>query len=260
MSRIGNVLRQPVIAASALLAAILAMTGAFDTFRIVLPLRLAYWLLSIGAGAGFLWLVRRVGPRTSFRLLNGALVTIGAALPATVVAWGLGVALFSAPASLPRLFGLFPAVVVVNGLLLALWRLTERRETIVRVEAEAPPDDIVPETIAARLPPRLARSRLVAIEAQDHYLRVATRDGDALIHMRFADALATLARSDGARVHRSWWVARCAINDATWTGGRGQLRLCDDAVVPVSRTFAEAAKAMSHRPRPGDGHLERGAG
>jgi hypothetical protein len=252
MTRGKNLLHQPVISASLLLAVILAFTGAFDTFQVILPLRFAYRLLAISVGAGFLLLFMRLASRTSsLAAARNIIAAFGAAVPATLAVWLLGIVLFSASASLPRLLGLYPAVVVVNGLLIALWRLTERRETIIEVAPAAfvaTPDDTVPPALAERLPPRLARSRLLAIEAQDHYLRVLTQDGSALVHMRLADALTALEGSDGARVHRSWWVARCAVDDAEWSGGRGQLTLLEGTTVPVSRTFADAAKTMARRP------------
>ena len=62
--------------------------------------------------------------------------------------------------------------------------------------------------------------------------------------MRFADALAALEGMDGVRVHRSWWVARWAVEDAHWSRGRGDLTLAGGLVAPVSRAYAESVRAL----------------
>jgi DNA-binding LytR/AlgR family response regulator len=130
------------------------------------------------------------------------------------------------------------------------FRLTERRHVIVEVPPAEASDNSVPLAIATKLPPRLTRSTLVAVEAQDHYLRILTRDGEALIHMRFSDALAALAQSDGTRAHRSWWVARSAIESTKFANGRGEISLDDGSVVPVSRSFAQQVKSLARQPKP----------
>lgn len=88
----------------------------------------------------------------------------------------------------------------------------------------------------------MARARLVAFEAEDHYLRVRTEAGSALVLMRLGDALEALSGLDGFRTHRSWWVARTAVEAVRWKGGRGVLTLSDGASAPVSRTYAVALK------------------
>ena len=44
------------------------------------------------------------------------------------------------------------------------------------------------------------------------------------------------------QVHRSWWVARGAIEDARRGDGRATLTLKDGSEVPVSRTYAKALR------------------
>ena len=80
------------------------------------------------------------------------------------------------------------------------------------------------------------------MEAEDHYLRIRTDAGSALILMRLGDALEALASRDGFRTHRSWWVARTAVEAARWKAGRGALTLSDGSTAPVSRTYAPALK------------------
>jgi LytTr DNA-binding domain-containing protein len=251
LNRLRGALRHPVCAAAFLFAAILTGTGAFGTYAIILPMRLLYWTLITLSAATALAATSRFGLGTSLpSWAKSPLRAVVAAVPASLAAGGAAALLLPAPLSLRRILAFYPAALILSFLLLALFRLTARRETIVEVPAPPTPDDTVPAPIACRLPPRLARSRLVAVEAQDHYLRVATRDGEALIHMRLTDALAALGKSDGARVHRSWWVARPSIEAMKFVNGRGELTLVDGTRVPVSRRFASQAKELARRPKP----------
>lgn len=244
-------LRQPVFAASLLFAVILTATGAFGTFRIILPLRLAYWILTTFSAAASLLTASRLLSRY-FRSgwVRRAATVVVAAVPTALVAGAAAAFLIPVSFSLRGFAEIYPAALILNLLLLALYRLTARRDVIVNTAPTAAPDDSVPPLIASKLPPRLARGRLLVVEAQDHYLRVTTRDGQALVHMRFADALAALDQSDGIRVHRSWWVARTSIESMKFASGRGELTLVDGSLVPVSRSFAPMVKQIARQPKP----------
>jgi DNA-binding LytR/AlgR family response regulator len=65
---------------------------------------------------------------------------------------------------------------------------------------------------------------------------VFTDVGDDLVLMRMADAAALLADVPGARVHRSWWVARAAVTGTARDGDRTLLRLENGQTAPVSRS------------------------
>jgi DNA-binding LytR/AlgR family response regulator len=77
------------------------------------------------------------------------------------------------------------------------------------------------------------------VEAQDHYLRLHTSKGQDLILMRLSDAIAELDGIEGARTHRSWWVARGAVVSAERAEGRATLTLTDGAQAPVSRSYVK---------------------
>ena len=93
-----------------------------------------------------------------------------------------------------------------------------------------------PARFLARLPAKLAGASLWAVEAEDHYLRLHTSKGQDLILLRLADALGELEGIEGARTHRSWWVARDAVAAVERAEGRTTLTLPDGAKAPVSRT------------------------
>ena len=95
-----------------------------------------------------------------------------------------------------------------------------------------------------RIPAEIAGGTLYAINAEDHYLRIRTSRGNALILMRLGDALAELNGMDGLRTHRSWWVARDGVEKIERTNGKVALQLRDGTSAPVSRTYApEVRKA-----------------
>jgi hypothetical protein len=106
-----------------------------------------------------------------------------------------------------------------------------------RTDREPPAAPREPRFLA-RLPAKLRDAEVWAVEAEDHYLRLHTSKGQDLILMRLSDAVDELAGLDGAQVHRSWWVARNAVDDVQRGDGRAVLTLKDGSEVPVSRTHA----------------------
>lgn len=99
-----------------------------------------------------------------------------------------------------------------------------------------------PSAFMLRVPLHLGTD-LVAIEAQDHYLRIHTRLGSDLILCRFADALNELAETDGLQVHRSWWIAADAVEAVARDGARTFVTLAAGLRAPVSRSFRPAVRA-----------------
>ena len=62
----------------------------------------------------------------------------------------------------------------------------------------------------AWLAPYLSKG-LLAIEAEDHYVHIYTRQGKSLERHRFSDVIAALGQANGLCVHRSWWVCADAV-------------------------------------------------
>ena len=98
----------------------------------------------------------------------------------------------------------------------------------------APASQPSPPRLLARLPARLGRE-VLALQAEDHYVRVHTALGSDLLLMRFADAVAEAEGIPGLRVHRSWWVARAAVASARPEGRRAVLTLTNGLSAPVTR-------------------------
>ena len=84
---------------------------------------------------------------------------------------------------------------------------------------------------------------LIALQAEDHYVRVHTSAGSDLILMRFSDAVAAAqSGQDGLRLHRSWWASAAAIRSIRYKRGSGEARLEGGLTAPVSRTYASALR------------------
>lgn len=102
-------------------------------------------------------------------------------------------------------------------------------------------DETVPERragspLAEKLDPLHRRADLIALMSEDHYLRVHTSAGDSLVRLSLGEALTAVAQIDGARVHRSWWVARDAVDRIEKSSGRMRLVLSNGVKAPVSRS------------------------
>lgn len=94
-----------------------------------------------------------------------------------------------------------------------------------------------------RWPASLRTARLHAVAAEDHFVRIITDRGDALVSGRFSEALKAVADQPGVQVHRSWWVADCAVEALARSGGRWRLQLANDVEAPVSRRFRPEVRA-----------------
>jgi len=234
----GDTARGVGIAAAA--GVFLALTNAFSS-RTGLGLRLAYWVvLMIAAG---LWaefcmrMVRRLpGMEASLpaRFVVSVLV-IG--LPLTVVVWGVTGWVFYGQAYGPDMLpGLVWRVLLITAVMTAIGMAMEPRAATTHGGDEPP-------RFLDRLPPQLRGAVIHAVQAEDHYLRIHTDRGSDLILMRLSDAVAELEGLEGARTHRSWWVARDAVRDVKRGDGRATLTLEGGLAVPVSRRHARALRA-----------------
>lgn len=196
-------------------------------------------LLTIGAAEGLVRLRPQLGVRA---LAIGAAL---AALPGSALV-GASLCVF-APASIVHLTltNLLIETLAMNLILtLVAWRLLggrlEARRTAEAVKSAGP-------GLSHRLPPELRSAPVLALKAEDHYLRVYTTRGEALIHMRIGDAELALTENDGVRTHRSFWVARRAFKGVARADGRMMLKLENGLSVPVSRSRIEAVNSWLER-------------
>ena len=96
------------------------------------------------------------------------------------------------------------------------------------------PDETMHTGFMQLLPPGLGVD-LVYMEAELHYLKVVTAQGQALILYSLKDAVSELPGGDGIVCHRSFWVSKAHIETFKQKGRQGTLVLSDGLQIPVSR-------------------------
>jgi hypothetical protein len=242
-------------------AVVLAVLGPFGTYeRMDLPQRLAHfgiigilsWIQVVLLAAWF----GTIEPIDRWPVAGRmTLVGLLAAVPSTfeviaVHSWLVGpIPLSLAPKLYPENAFLTVIVSVMIGLFVEQ-RLRAKADAERERVAALPPPPVTPEPGTAppaspdflrRIPPALGRD-LLALEMEDHYLRIHTALGSDLVLMRLRDALAELGEKRGLQVHRSWWVATGAVASVDRTPGRPILVLRNGLKVPVSKTFRESVK------------------
>lgn len=227
----------------AIAALFLAFSGAFGTEGAPFGLRLAYWAgLMIGGsamGAITISLIQRFEILETRPWLQGVLIVAILTGPITLMVFVASKSLLPMPdETTVTILTYLPQVLTITIAMTVLNYATERREqTTSATEGRT-------ETVRflSRFPVKLKGATLLAVEAEDHYLRLHTDKGSDLILMRLADAIGELDGIEGARTHRSWWVAKAGIVDVARSDGRATLTLKDGTRVPVSRSYASGLR------------------
>lgn len=225
--------------------AFMAVLAPYGSDSATLPERTAYWMALIIGGGMIGGLVDELlGLRFrgfAVRLAVGSVVMTPAV---TLLVLTVGHAMSGAPLRgsvyvdlLPQVLVICIAVMAVRQLVLSEWFTPDPEEPAA--------DPAL--AFRQRLSARRREARLIAVQAEDHYLRVHTDAGAELITARFGDALNELAGVPGFRTHRSWWVAASALEAVRWRRGRGEARLTCGLSVPVSRSQAGALKLAGWR-------------
>jgi|WetSurMetagenome_2_1015567.scaffolds.fasta_scaffold174740_3 hypothetical protein len=221
---------------------VFTLLAPFGTDRIPLQTR-AVLDFSLGFSSFILlWppmrLALRLGDRAGlpelFVLVGGLVVlTLPVALFSTLIVGG--VMHPSQPTDLVRVYLMILTMVLPLG---TAYLMIERRLLDRPVKAFAPESASMgpagPPRLLARLSSRVGDD-VLALQGEDHYVRVHTALGSDLLLMRMGDAIDELDGMEGERVHRSWWVARRAVVGARVNGRRASLTLSNGLDVPVSR-------------------------
>ncbi len=128
---------------------------------------------------------------------------------------------------------------IVIPLNLLLWLLIDKG-----VQRTRSPDDTHPPPAPEFLErtANLKAEDVLALQAEEHYVRVYSREGADLIHYRFGKAAKEMPPELGLQVHRSWWVADSAVRSAQRGSRRWQLDLATDIAVPVSDSYVAAVR------------------
>lgn len=236
--------------------ALLAILGPFGSYMNGGPIRLlSYWI-----GAMLLGLVlygsayRIVSARAAFgsRIWLGALVgaTLLASIPEALVtraaAFWLWPDLMQLRLPLPVWFAQTATIgmIAMAGVGFALRR-----------SASASRDDLagLPSTGPSVAP---LEGDVLALQMEDHYVRVHRSTGSELILMPLGRAIETM-QAEGLRTHRSWWVATHAVTSVHGNARSMRLLLSNGVAAPVARSAVTRLKAAGwvaqDENRPADG-------
>ncbi len=227
------------------IAALLCLTGANGTEAFPLGRRLAFWLsvMILGtaiAQATHAWLDRALRLRVWQEVV---VMTLAITPPITVVVWLVTAVLDGAMPQLAALPLLVPPVLVVSACMATLHATVNRVPLQSHVHTAAPVAVPPGEAFRARLEFKYRQAEILALSAEDHYLRVHTSAGESLILMRLYDAISELDGIEGSQIHRSWWVAKDAVADVARGDGKVDLLLKGGLRAPVSRRYQKALKA-----------------
>lgn len=247
-----------VLVTATLTGLLLGALGPFGTFERMTPVeRFSFWLACILGGAmiqaPLYWLGDWIGRERHIPawLWVPATAIVGAA-PVTILVNGVAVTLLRASAT-DSFLALYPMVLLITLPIqivthVMLGRRAHRDALAGPLTPVAPqagaaaPTPVAPLEPAVagstpffdRVPKRLGRD-LICLRMEDHYLRVYTSAGDALILMKISDAEAELGAIEGLRLHRSWWAARAAVTGWRRDGKSLELTLRNGLTVPVAR-------------------------
>jgi len=89
---------------------------------------------------------------------------------------------------------------------------------------------------------------ILALESEDHYVRVHGMRKSELLLMRLRDAIAEMDGTDGEQTHRSWWVTREAVAEITGTGRNRRIKLANGAPVLVARDSVDRLQQSGFLP------------
>jgi len=235
-----------LIAVPAVVAVFLTLTDAFELQVLPLGERFLYWICLLEmAQLGSLAIrssLDRVHLSPSKLVLAGFLRIVLLSVPVTLATWLVTALALSQPLRAVRLPEFYLPVVLVIAAMVCINQLVQRRPIETHSVHSSPesPQRPQPAPILSRLPHKLRAASLLAVQAEDHYIRLHTSAGSDLVLLRFSDALTELRGLEGAQIHRSWWVARDAVQSSHRESGKLFLVLRDGTKAPVSRGFTRA--------------------
>jgi hypothetical protein len=241
-----------------ILGILLAAVGPYGTFaQASVTERIVYWVGVVLIAFAVYRPSCAVAARAALRVGFSAKVAWTAAVfamsfPLTLLVW---LASYRHTPSLwpsvTEYVGFYGSVVLIGGgLMLVVWLVRRASQPLQPVGATAAADDVtgtaakpddelaVAPSISSRLVSRLPlelQSEVLALQMEDHYVRVHTELGNTLLLMRMRDAVSEMEGIEGAQVHRTWWIARTAAQSLTRAGRRASVELRNGLRVPISR-------------------------
>ena len=157
-----------------------------------------------------------------------------------IILIGSGVALIAGATFVPRFEAATSGNAIAFSPVMGDWISEEASFPVIRSQDATPS---VHSRLLGRLPLHV-QGRILCLEMEDHYVRVHTDRGSALVLLRLSDAI-TEAQTimPGRQVHRSWWVSDDAIERFERVGRIGQLHLSGGIKAPVSQRYLKMVES-----------------
>ncbi|HCJ20770.1 MAG TPA: LytTR family transcriptional regulator [Erythrobacter sp.] len=231
---------------------VLAIIGPFGTAAAPLAWRLVSWIGLAWLGYAFYrplaplvaWLHPRLElPRAGLWIGLTMLATV----PLTAAIWTIEFLPGPVPApTLEQALLAYLNVLAIGASVTVVFYLLERgrpkaaahdamARSVAASDVQNAPQGEPHSAFLQRLPAELGGD-LIALEMEDHYVRAHTMLGSDLVLLRLRDAIAELDGIEGAQVHRSWWVARDAVEGVEREGRKLRLLLPRGIAAPVARS------------------------
>lgn len=236
---------------------LIGLLGVGSTFGYFLAHALPPWLLSALLTAGWMGLLARWRPRPLILAALGGITASVLILPfANAFAHYLpAAALELSGASADGVMGTLAAFLRAFSLWMAANFIVDRylHHQPWRYTTPPPPEDEWVPSVAGsgqlqppflgRLSRPVALEDLLALKAEQHYVKVISRGGQELVLYRLGDAVGELPKGLGQQVHRSWWVSSGAVATCRRDGSR-KLTLClsNGTEIPVSAPYQALAR------------------
>lgn len=238
MGRTASTTRDWAIELTACLAvgALLGLFGPFGSFINDGPMiRVAYWVIVILiCGVAYGLAIRALAPHARRRHVPVwawmPVMVILVSLPLTVITRLVAAGFWPAIGKRVEVVEWYGQVVVISLAYVALRTLLFRGLSEKSVE----PTAVGAPEILRHLPPRLG-AELLCLSMEDHYVRLHTKRGSVLVLMSLSQAMEQLGDLEGLQVHRSWWVARRAVDRVVEEGRNVRVVLTGGIEAPVSR-------------------------
>jgi hypothetical protein len=233
--------RSPLIlalAATMVAGFLLAALGPFGTYlNGAFPQRLAYWLATsllglvlYGGMVGALTRLRRAGWKI---LLLGSLL---ASVPESWLSHELALRLWSQLGSHgPSLILWYGQSALIGG----FWTLILAR----LLTPPSRPDEPLPQAASGDKIGDLLGEDVLALQIEDHYVRIHRAEGSRMVLMPLGQAIAALDAGKGLQTHRSWWVARDAVVEVKGSPRAMKLILRNGLEAPVARSAVARLRA-----------------
>lgn len=218
-------------AAAIVAGCVLAALGPFGSYlNGGIGSRLIYWisvtLMGLVLYGGALALAGRVVVKGVVRRWAVLIaLTLVASVPEAMLSRALAFWMWPVLARLqPSLLEWYPQTAMI-GLISVLG------VSVVRARSARPRDGARPPAA----PEEKLRGDVLALQMEDHYVRIHRAGGSELLLMPLNRAIEGVT-GEGMRTHRSWWVARRAVTMADGTPRAMRLHLTNGVVVPVARS------------------------